>query len=187
LKRKSDKCKIGILPVLAKLDAESLDHSILIRKVRGGFMSQNNYDFVLDFDSKDIPRYGSNNILFGQDKMNIVLAWAICSTSNSNTIVLVKDQMLIGAGVGQKDRLECCHLAIEIAQKAGHIPFGSVACSDSFFPFPDGPEKLIAAGVKIIFTTSGSVGDKKTISLCEGTKTSLLMIPNEIGRMFYRH
>lgn len=82
------------------------------------------------------------------------LAWAIGSRSTSNTITIVKDGQLIGNGVGQQDRKEAAKLAVERATEAGHSLEGAVAYSDSFFPFPDGVEVLINAGVKTIFATS---------------------------------
>ncbi|MEI8252226.1 MAG: bifunctional phosphoribosylaminoimidazolecarboxamide formyltransferase/IMP cyclohydrolase [bacterium] len=187
LERKDDLCKMAILHALANLDSDCLDKSILIRKVAGGFLAQRNYDFFPDLSNDYFKKYGEIRMLFGQDRVNLVLGLAICATSNSNTIVLVKDQMLIGAGVGQKDRLECCDLAVKIAQEAGHTTAGALAVSDSFFPFPDGPGKLINAGVKTIFSLSGSVKDQLTIDLCEKTKVMLLMIDNKIARMFFAH
>ena len=187
LKRKNDACKMAVNPALEHLGPDCLDKEPLMRKVRGGVLVQQNYDFVLDLDADHVKRYASIPKCFGQEKIDTVLAWAICATSNSNTITLVKNGMLIGNGVGQQDRKECCELAIKRAQEAGHLTKGGVACSDSFFPFPDGPETLIAAGVKNIFSLSGSVNDKLTIALCEKENISLTLIPNTEGRMFFGH
>jgi len=187
LRRKNDSCKMAINPALLDLDIDCLDKEPIFRKVRGGNLVQQNYDLILDLDADYISKYGITKMPYGQDLVNLVLAWAVCATSNSNTIVLVKNKMLIGAGVGQMDRLECCDLAVRRAQNAGHDILGSVACSDSFFPFSDGPAKLIDAGVEAIFTTSGSVKDQDTIDLCSERNVPLLMIPNTIGRMFYGH
>ena len=187
LNRKNEVCKMAINPALELLGPDCMDTQPIAKKVRGGFIVQQNYDLVLDVNADYISKHGEIRMIFSDDKINLVLAWAICSTSNSNTIVLVKDQMLIGAGVGQKDRLECCQLAVKIAQEAGHVTAGALACSDSFFPFPDGPGKLINAGVKTIFSLKGSVNDKLTITLCEKTSVTLLMMPNKDGRMFFGH
>ncbi len=185
LKRKKDACKIGTLSVLANMGPDCLDTSILIRKVRGCFMPQQNYDFILDI--KDINKFGSIRTISMSDRIDLVLGSAICATSNSNTLVLVENHMLIGAGVGQKDRVECCRLAVEIAQKAGHITANALAISDSFFPFDDGPITLINAGIRTIFSLSGSQNDQATIDLCDKHDIALWMIPNVQGRMFYAH
>lgn len=187
LGRKGDTCKITVNPALEFLGPDCLDKNDLIRPVRGGFLVQKNFDFVLDLEADYITRYANRDILFEHAKMDISLAWALCSTTNSNTVTLVKNGMLIGAGSGQKDRLECCKLAVEIAEQAKHSPSGAVACSDSFFPFPDGPQVLVDAGIKTIFSLSGSIKDPLTIGVCELENVSLIMMPNSLGRMFFGH
>jgi len=71
---------------------------------------------------------------------------------------------LFGAGAGQMDRLTSCRLAV---QKAGELAKGAVAFSDAFFPFPDGPQILIDAGVSMIVHPGGSKRDQETFDLCE--------------------
>jgi phosphoribosylaminoimidazolecarboxamide formyltransferase/IMP cyclohydrolase len=183
-RRKKDKCRFIINPALAMLDRDSLDTAKRIRYVRGGFLAQPNYTFILDFSHPEIKVYGD----LGEDvKSNILLAWAVCVTSNSNTITLTKDQKLIGNGVGQQDRVGCCELAIKRAGDAGHDTQGAVAASDSFFPFPDGPEMLIKSGVKTIFSTSGSVKDEETQKLCVGNSIILVQISDKLARGFFGH
>lgn len=117
----------------------------------------------------------------------MVLAWAVGSTSNSNTITLVKGGQLIGNGVGQQDRVGCCELAVKRALDAGHATEGSVAYSDSFFPFPDAPAVLADAGVKAIWATSGSVRDAEIQALCAERGVVLLQVPDTLGRGFFGH
>ena len=64
---------------------------------------------------------------------------------------------------------------------------GASAYSDSFFPFPDGPELLAKAGVKAILTSSGSVGDEQVIKALTNAGVGVLMVPDKIGRGFYAH
>ncbi len=180
--RKDNACKITINPALKDIGSDCMDNGILLRPVRGGFLAQENYSFVLDLDDEDVVctqgRYS---------KTDLLLAWAVNATSNSNTITLVKDGMLIGNGVGQQDRKECCELAVKRAQDAGHETKGATACSDSFFPFPDGPKVLIDAGIDTILTTSGSINDNKVFQMIEDNDVCLWTIPNKIGRGFYGH
>ena len=117
----------------------------------------------------------------------MMLAWAIGSTSNSNTLTLVKNNQLIGNGVGQQDRVGAAQLAITRAKRSGHDVAGAVAYSDSFFPFTDGPQTLIDAGTTAIFTSSGSVKDKATIDVCAKHGVALYMIPDQVGRGFFGH
>ncbi len=70
---------------------------------------------------------------------------------------------LYGAGAGQMDRVASCRLAIE---KAGDKARGAIALSDAFFPFPDGPQLLINAGVTTIAHPGGSKRDQETFDLC---------------------
>ena len=127
---------------------------------------------------------------------DVVLAWAIGSTSNSNTITIVKEGRLYGNGVGQQDRVGAAKLAIFRADDAAKFanPINNqanlenaVAYSDSFFPFPDAPEVLISRGIKTILSTSGSVNDEKTIELCETKGVNLIMLPDTEARGFYQH
>jgi phosphoribosylaminoimidazolecarboxamide formyltransferase/IMP cyclohydrolase len=184
LRRKGDRCRfVENLALMGVTD--NLDVASRFRQVRGGFLMQPNYTFVPDFSSSGgITMYGRADVTQQSD---MLLAWAIGSTSNSNTITLVKNEQLIGNGVGQQDRVSAANLAITRARNVGHDVRGAVAYSDSFFPFPDGPQALIDAGVTAIFTTSGSVNDQKTIDLCVANKVALYMIPDSVGRGFFGH
>jgi phosphoribosylaminoimidazolecarboxamide formyltransferase / IMP cyclohydrolase len=178
LKRKNGKCRL--ITNLA-LDNLTIDKSKRFRYVRGGFLVQPNYDYVFDF--KDVVSYGR---IPETQKSSLILAWAVGSTSNSNTITIVKDNQLIGNGVGQQDRVGAAKLAIERAKRSLHDLEGSVAYSDSFFPFPDAVELLIGAGVSAILTHSGSIHDKDIIDTCH-KRVPLLMMPVKTGRGFFGH
>jgi phosphoribosylaminoimidazolecarboxamide formyltransferase/IMP cyclohydrolase len=184
LRRKSDKCRFMANPALQKLEGR-LDQTPRFRFVRGGFLMQPNYTFVPNFYGEQIVRYGGNATL--REESDMLFAWAIGSTSNSNTITLVKDKQLIGNGVGQQDRVGAANLAITRARRSGHDVLEAVAYSDSFFPFPDAPQILIEAGVKAIFTSSGSIRDQETINLCEKHGIALYMVSDKVGRGFFGH
>jgi phosphoribosylaminoimidazolecarboxamide formyltransferase / IMP cyclohydrolase len=68
---------------------------------------------------------------------------------------------LVGVGMGQVNRVDSCRLAV---QRAGDRAAGSVAASDAFFPFADGPEILLGAGVSAIVQPGGSVRDEDVIA-----------------------
>lgn len=197
-----NKLRVVVNPALAKLDIGSLDSKRRQRPVRGGTLEQPNYDFVLDLTSKDMEFHGD---LTDTQKRDMVLAWAIGSTSNSNTISIVKNGQLIGNGVGQQDRVGAAQLALfrtttafpDISDQDGSIILkvmldkeklgGAVAYSDSFFPFPDGPELLAKAGIKVILTSSGSVGDENVIKTLRDAGVSVAMMPDKLARGFYLH
>jgi phosphoribosylaminoimidazolecarboxamide formyltransferase/IMP cyclohydrolase len=184
LKRKKDKCRFLANPDLGKLSKRTLNEEPRLRQVRGGFLKQPNYTFVMNFNNPGIEKFGQATK--AQEK-DLLLAWAIGSTSNSNTITLVRDGSLIGNGVGQQDRVGCCKLAILRTKDAGHEVEESVAYSDSFFPFDDGPKVLAKAGIKAILASSGSVNDEKVASICRKYGIKLYLIPDKIGRGFFGH
>jgi phosphoribosylaminoimidazolecarboxamide formyltransferase / IMP cyclohydrolase len=200
LSRKKGKCRLLVNPNIEKAGLNSLDTTSRFRYVRGGFLTQPNYTFVPEIKNKDV-----------------ILAWAVGATSNSNTITLVKNGRLVGNGVGQQDRVGAAKLALSRAddaqasldafssgQRENSSAFsstagtfrdknfladleGAAAYSDSFFPFPDAPEALINRGIKTIFSTSGSVNDEKVIELCKSKGVELILIPDTEARGFYQH
>jgi phosphoribosylaminoimidazolecarboxamide formyltransferase/IMP cyclohydrolase len=196
------KLRVVVNPALSNLDESSLDTGRRFRPLRGGVLEQPNYDFVQDLKAEHMQQYGE---ITEQQKRDMILAWAIGSTSNSNTITLVKDGKLIGNGVGQQDRVGAGQLAISrttleepiIAEDGDQLTLtirldknklaGAVAYSDSFFPFPDGPELLAKVGIKAILTSSGSVQDGTVIEALTKRGVSLMMVPDTVGRGFYAH
>lgn len=87
---------------------------------------------------------------------------------------------LVGGGSGQVDRVSACRLA---ASKAGPRAKGAVAAGDAFFPFPDGPQVLIEAGVTIIIHPGGSKRDQETFDLCNKSNVTCMVT----GTRHFRH
>jgi phosphoribosylaminoimidazolecarboxamide formyltransferase/IMP cyclohydrolase len=92
---------------------------------------------------------------------DLEFAWRACRSVKSNAILLAKDGASVGVGMGQVNRVDSCKLAVE---RAGDRAAGSVAASDAFFPFADGAEILIAAGVTAIVQPGGSIRDDEVIA-----------------------
>jgi len=90
------------------------------------------------------------------------LAWIVCAATSSNAIVLAKDGMTVGIGAGQQNRVDAVRIA---CSRAGERAKGAVAASDAFFPFRDGPEVLVGAGVGLIVQPGGSVRDDESIAV----------------------
>lgn len=95
---------------------------------------------------------------------DLVFAWRACRAVKSNAILLAADGASVGVGMGQVNRVDSCRLAVT---RAGERASGSVAASDAFFPFADGPQILLDAGVRAIVQPGGSVRDAETIRACE--------------------
>ena len=154
--------------------------------VNGGFILQDPNSFVMDFQCETYSQHGGP--AGGGYAIDILIGVAVARNSNSNTIVLVRDGMLLGNGAGQQDRVGAAELAIKRATDAGHSDLtNAVAVSDSFFPFPDGPQVLIDAGVGLIFATSGSKRDEEVIELCKNSGVTLVMMSDRKARMFSKH
>ena len=96
----------------------------------------------------------------------------------SNAVCIGNTSRLFGAGAGQMDRVAACRIAVEKAASAIQDSQGTgavVAASDAFFPFPDGPEILIDAGVNCIVHPGGSKRDEETFELCEKRGVTCLL------------
>ena len=101
---------------------------------------------------------------------DLAFAWKACRSAKSNAILLAKDGGSVGIGMGQVNRVDSCRLAVERANslvEGAERARGAVAASDAFFPFEDGPQILIDAGVKAIVQPGGSVRDELTVELCK--------------------
>lgn len=183
LARKHGKCRLFDNPALA-LHPLPLDDAWRIRHVRGGFLIQPNYTSCFDLRHSALEIY---SFLTPEQCDDLLLAWAVGSTSNSNTITLVKGGMLIGNGVGQQDRVGAAKLAFMRARDAGHDPAGAVAYSDSFFPFPDEPQALLDAGISAVLASRGSVCDREIIALFRERGVPFVTVPDENGRGFFGH
>jgi len=120
------------------------------------------------------------------------IAWGICQAAVSNTIVIVQNGTLLGIGAGDPKRNQAAQTAVSIAQ-AGALKdrvVKAVAASDSFFPFPDGAETLIDAGVKVILHSGGSRNDQQVVDLCRARGVSLYYTsdnPNGSTIRAFRH
>ena len=91
---------------------------------------------------------------------DLVFAWTACRAVKSNAILLANDGASVGVGMGQVNRVDSCDLAVK---RAGDRATGSVAASDAFFPFPDGAQILLDAGVRAIVQPGGSIRDQQVI------------------------
>ncbi|MEG0165892.1 bifunctional phosphoribosylaminoimidazolecarboxamide formyltransferase/IMP cyclohydrolase [Anaerorhabdus sp.] len=93
----------------------------------------------------------------------LLFAWKVVKHVKSNAIVLVKDNMTIGVGAGQMNRVGAAKIAIE---QAGDKARGSVMSSDAFFPMSDTVEEAYKAGVSAIIQPGGSIKDQASIDFC---------------------
>ncbi|MEW6251746.1 MAG: bifunctional phosphoribosylaminoimidazolecarboxamide formyltransferase/inosine monophosphate cyclohydrolase [Planctomycetota bacterium] len=113
------------------------------------------------------------------------LAWLICKHTKSNAITICRDGMLIGNGAGQMSRVMSCRIATWLARENGHADklVGAVAASDAFFPFRDGPDILMEAGVTALIQPGGSKRDADTIQACNERSVAMTFT----GTRHFRH
>ncbi len=107
---------------------------------------------------------------------NLIFAFNVCRYVKSNAIVLANNGTTIGIGSGQPSRLDSCEIAINKMKKFQREKSNDeiVAASDAFFPFIDGVETLVQAGVTAIIQPSGSIRDKEIIKFANLTGTILV-------------
>ena len=105
-----------------------------------------------------------------------MFAFNACRYVKSNAIVLASNTRTVGIGSGQPSRLDSCKIAIDKMYKfQRHIDNEEiVAASDAFFPFVDGIETLVQAGVRAVIQPSGSIRDKEIIKYANETGTILV-------------
>ncbi len=109
--------------------------------------------------------------------------WTVVKHVKSNAIAVGAGQHLLGAGAGQMDRVASCRLAVEKAGDRISNHQSIIAASDAFFPFPDGPDFLINAGITCIVQPGGSKRDEETLALCRERNVTCLLT----GIRHFRH
>jgi phosphoribosylaminoimidazolecarboxamide formyltransferase/IMP cyclohydrolase len=92
---------------------------------------------------------------------DLVFAWRSVRAVKSNAILLAHDRATVGVGMGQVNRVDSARLAVS---RAGDRAAGSVAASDAFFPFADGLQVLLDAGVRAVVQPGGSVRDEEVVA-----------------------
>ncbi len=115
-----------------------------------------------------------------REQADLLFAWHAARHVKSNAIVLARDGAVIGVGSGQPNRLESVRIA---TSKAGDRAAGSVMASDAFFPFADGLEAAIAAGVTAVIQPGGSVRDDEVIAAANNANVAMLFT----GARHFRH
>jgi phosphoribosylaminoimidazolecarboxamide formyltransferase / IMP cyclohydrolase len=114
---------------------------------------------------------------------DLVFAWNVCRHVTSNAIVLAKDRRTIGIGAGQMSRVDAVRIAIDKARELEHDVAGAALASDAFFPFPDGPQLALDAGVTSIIQPGGSKRDDQVLAAVTAADAAMVFT----GRRHFRH
>jgi phosphoribosylaminoimidazolecarboxamide formyltransferase/IMP cyclohydrolase len=148
----------------------NIGEGIEMRNIDGGVLLQVQDKLQADGDKFENWQLVTGNAVDDQTKKDLQFAWIACRSVKSNAILLAKDEAAVGIGMGQVSRVDSAGLAVT---RAGQRVVGSVAASDAFFPFADGLEVLVKAGVKAVVQPGGSVRDEEVISVAKAAGISM--------------
>ncbi|MCG3135382.1 MAG: Bifunctional purine biosynthesis protein PurH [Planctomycetes bacterium] len=153
--------------------AGALDRSA--RRILGGMLVQDH-----DTASHAEWRAATKRAPTESEDRDLRFAWKVAKHVASNAIVVVKDGMLLGAGGGQTSRVDSARIAVA---KAGERVRGAVAAGDAFFPFRDGLDVLLRAGVTACVQPGGSVRDAEVVSAADEAGAAMVLT----GMRHFRH
>ncbi len=149
------------------------------KRVLGGLLVQDR-----DFDIED--REGMN-VVCGEPSEeqwgDLLFAWRVSKHVTSNAIVLVNGLQTVGIGAGQQSRVDAVRIALEKAEEHGHDLEGAGLASDAFFPFSDGPQLALDAGVRAIIQPGGSKRDAEVAAAVQDAGACMVFT----GRRHFRH
>jgi phosphoribosylaminoimidazolecarboxamide formyltransferase/IMP cyclohydrolase len=148
------------------------------KRVIGGLLVQ---DRDMDLEERSEMQIVTERHPTEDEWGEMLFAWKVCKHVRSNAIVLARDLASVGIGAGQMSRVDSVRLAIEKSQ-ADSLE-GAAMASDAFFPFPDGPQLAIDAGVTAIIQPGGSRRDHEVVEAAD--KAGIAMVVTR--RRHFRH
>jgi len=153
---------------LLELPADYERSSLELHQISGGLLVQETDSFE-GFSSAGWTLVAGPDV-DAATRADLEFAWKSCRSVKSNAILLAHAGASVGVGMGQVNRVDSCHLAVS---RAGERAEGSVAASDAFFPFADGLEVLLEAGVLAVVQPGGSVRDPEVIAAANAAGVSM--------------
>jgi phosphoribosylaminoimidazolecarboxamide formyltransferase/IMP cyclohydrolase len=144
--------------------------AVEIRPVSGGLLMQTVDHVDAEGDDPETWTLQSGEPADAETLADLAFAWKACRSVKSNAILLASAGASVGVGMGQVNRVDSARLAVS---RAGDRAKGSVAASDAYFPFPDGLEILVEAGVKAVVEPGGSVRDAEVIAAAKSAGVTL--------------
>jgi phosphoribosylaminoimidazolecarboxamide formyltransferase / IMP cyclohydrolase len=149
------------------------------RRVLGGLLVQER-DWSL-------PERGDMDVVCGEVSsdqwLDLLFAWSVVKHVTSNAIVIARRGQTLGIGAGQQSRVDAVRLAVEKAGALGHDLEGAVLASDAFFPFADGVEVALEAGIVAIIQPGGSKRDAEVAEAVSNAGRAMVLT----GRRHFRH
>jgi len=154
------------------LQVEPLPVGTEFRRISGGVLVQRVDALDAPGDQVDAWTVVAGPTPSAEVLADLEFAWRACRSVKSNAILLAKDGAAVGIGMGQVNRVDSCRLAVERA--SAERARGAVAASDAFFPFADGLQVLIDAGVSAVVSPGGSIRDDEVIAAAEQAGITLI-------------
>jgi phosphoribosylaminoimidazolecarboxamide formyltransferase / IMP cyclohydrolase len=135
-----------------------------LRQISGGVLAQTADRIDAPGDDPSTWTLAAGSSADEATMADLAFAWRAVRAVKSNAILLANDRASVGVGMGQVNRVDSSRLAVE---RAGARATGAVAASDAFFPFPDGLQILLDAGVRAVVQPGGSVRDELTVEAAQ--------------------
>ncbi|MFD6071940.1 bifunctional phosphoribosylaminoimidazolecarboxamide formyltransferase/IMP cyclohydrolase [Amycolatopsis lurida] len=157
---------------LLKLPAITSPDPIEFRPISGGMLVQTVDTIAAEGDDPANWTLATGAPADERTLADLEFAWRSLRAVKSNAILLANDGATVGVGMGQVNRVDSSRLAVS---RAGDRAKGSVAASDAFFPFPDGLEVLLKAGVRAVVQPGGSIRDAEVIAAAEAAGVTLYL------------
>lgn len=166
------KSKKNRVLLIANLEANK-NQKYSERTMLGGILSQQKDNLVGGVDGES--KLATTASVDADTMAELIFANKIVKHSKSNAIVLSKNGMLLGSGVGQTSRVDALRHAIEKANAFDLDLNGAVMASDAFFPFADCVEIAHKAGITAVIQPGGSVRDGETIDYCNANGVAMIV------------
>ncbi len=157
---------------LLKLPAITAPDPIEFRPISGGMLVQTVDTIAAEGDDPANWTLATGAAADERTLADLEFAWRSLRAVKSNAILLANDGATVGVGMGQVNRVDSSRLAVS---RAGDRAKGAVAASDAFFPFPDGLEVLLEAGVRAVVQPGGSIRDAEVIAAAEAAGVTLYL------------
>jgi phosphoribosylaminoimidazolecarboxamide formyltransferase/IMP cyclohydrolase len=143
-----------------------------LREISGGVLAQTADRLDAPGDDAATWRLATGERVDERTLGDLIFAWRAVRSVKSNAILLARDRATVGVGMGQVNRVDSARLAVA---RAGDRAAGSVAASDAFFPFADGLQVLLDAGVRAVVQPGGSVRDPEVVAAAEAAGVPLYL------------
>jgi phosphoribosylaminoimidazolecarboxamide formyltransferase/IMP cyclohydrolase len=151
-----------------------------MKRVMGGILVQ---ERDADPDPLDEMEIVSGGEIATETWDDLLFAWTVVKHTLSNAIVIARGGRTLGIGAGQMSRVDAVRIAVEKARQAGHSLEGAALASDAFFPFADGPQIALEAGVSSIIQPGGSKRDDEVVAAVQAAGASMVFA----NRRHFRH